>query len=58
MSNPVYFTLAAVIAVALVALGLVSPQGLGAKSPKPFGHALAPVAPPKPPPAHVVRDAL
>ena len=58
MSNPVYFTLASLAAVALIALALVYPQGLGAKSPKPFGHPLAPVVQPKPPPPHVARDAL
>jgi hypothetical protein len=36
----------ALIAVALVALALVWPQGQGARSPPPFGHAVA--APPSP----------
>ncbi len=59
MSNPVYFTLASLLAVALIVLAMVYPQGLGAKSPKPFGHPLAPLVVPKPPPPpHVARDAL
>ena len=58
MSNPVYFTLASLLAVALIALAMVYPQGLGARSPKPFGHPLAPLVVPKPPPPHVARDAL
>ena len=58
MSNPVYFTLASLLAVALLVLALVYPQGLGAVSPAPFGHPLGPVETAKPPPPHVVRDAL
>lgn len=45
LSDRLFFGLAALIAVATIALALVWPQGLGARSPGPFGHALAPVAP-------------
>jgi hypothetical protein len=58
MSNPLYFSLAALMALLLIALGLVYPQGLGARSPAPFGHKLGPVWVPKTPPAHQIRDAL
>jgi hypothetical protein len=34
-----FYPLAAVLAVALIALASVYPQGQGARSPKPFGHA-------------------
>ncbi len=50
MSNPLFFSAAALAAAALIALALVTPQGLGARSPGPFGHALAPPKPPAPPP--------
>jgi len=36
----------AILAVGLVALALVWPQGEGARSPAPFGHPLAPVQSP------------
>ncbi len=48
MSNPLFFSLAALAAAALVGLALVAPQGVGARSPGPFGHALAPLKPPAP----------
>lgn len=41
MSNALFFSLAAVGAAVLVALALVTPQGLGARSPAPFGHPVA-----------------
>ena len=36
----------AIVAAGLVALALVWPQGEGARSPAPFGHALAPIESP------------
>ena len=51
MSNTLFFSLAGLAAAALIALALVAPQGLGARSPGPFGHAVAPrqtLAPPAP----------
>jgi hypothetical protein len=38
MSNRLFFPLIAALALALVALAAVWPQGLGARSPGPFGH--------------------
>ena len=38
MSNRLFFPLIAILALALVALAAVWPQGLGARSPGPFGH--------------------
>jgi hypothetical protein len=43
MSDSIALPLLAVIAVALVALALVWPQGDGARSPPPFGHRMAPM---------------
>ena len=43
MSNALFFSLAALAAAALIGLALVTPQGLGARSPGPFGHPLAPL---------------
>jgi hypothetical protein len=40
MSDKIFYPLAAVVAIALIALSLVWPQGLGRISPKPFGHAV------------------
>jgi hypothetical protein len=62
MSDRLFFPLVALIALALVALSLVWPQGLGAPSPAPFGHPLAPVRQDPPPrpgahPAQPVPDA-
>ena len=62
MSDRLFFPLVALIALALVALSLVWPQGLGAPSPAPFGHPLAPLRQdPTPPqgarPAQPVADA-
>lgn len=51
MPNPVFFSLAALAAAALIALALVTPQGLGARSPGPFGHPLAPLHAPGQAPA-------
>lgn len=38
MSDRLFYPLAALAAVLMVALGLVWPQGFGARSPRPFGH--------------------
>ena len=38
MSDRIFVSLAAVAAVLMVALALVYPQGIGKRSPKPFGH--------------------
>ena len=59
MSDRIFFSLAAVAAVAMIALATVYPQGLGKRSPKPFGHtpiyeqqaAAAKAKPPAPPKA-------
>jgi hypothetical protein len=50
MSDRVFFPLLALIAAAMIALSMVWPQGLGSRSPAPFGHAptntaAAPAAP-------------
>ncbi len=44
MSDRVFFSLAVLAAVLMVALAAVWPQGLGARAPGPFGHPVAPVA--------------
>ncbi len=41
MSNRLFFLGAAVAAVLVTALALVAPQGLGQRSPGPFGHDTA-----------------
>ena len=57
MSDAVFFALAGFLAAAMVALALVWPQGLGERSPAPFGHAVVseqlegPTPPPALPPA-------
>ena len=51
MSNPAFFSLAALVALLLIAFALVYPQGLGARSLGPFGHPVAPLKAPAPPPA-------
>ena len=51
MSNTVFFWSAALAAAGLIALALVYPQGLGARSPAPFGHAAPPAAAPAAPKA-------
>lgn len=38
MSDPVFFGLAGLAVVLMIALALVWPQGLGQRSPSPFGH--------------------
>jgi hypothetical protein len=46
MSDRVFFSLAALLAVLLIALSAVAPQGLGARAPGPFGRPV--VQPPDP----------
>ena len=46
MSDGVFFVLAGLAAAAIIALAMVWPQGLGTRSPAPFGHPTATDAPP------------
>ena len=48
MSDRVFFSIMALLAVGAIALALVWPQGFGAASPEPFGEPLAQAAPAKP----------
>jgi hypothetical protein len=48
MSDRVFFSIMALLAVGVIALALVWPQGLGAPSPEPFREPLAQPAPAKP----------
>jgi hypothetical protein len=41
MSDKIFFTLAAFATIAMIALAAVWPQGLGRRSPRPFGHETA-----------------
>jgi len=41
MSDRVFYSLAALTAVLLIALAAVYPQGIGKRSPGPFGHETA-----------------
>jgi hypothetical protein len=50
MPDRLVLPLLALAALAMIAMSLVWPQGLGQPSPPPFGHPLALVAPPPPPP--------
>jgi len=47
MSDRIFYPLVAVIALAMIGLALVWPQGTGLRSPGPFGHAPA-AGPPAP----------
>ena len=40
MSDRVFYSLCAALVIVMIGLSLVWPQGLGTKSPPPFGHAL------------------
>ncbi len=52
MSDRLYFSLMGLAAAAMIALALVWPQGMGARSPGPFGHeVIRPVDKPAPDPA-------
>jgi hypothetical protein len=46
MSDGVFFVLASLAAAAMIALAMVWPQGLGTRSPEPFGRPTASDAPP------------
>jgi hypothetical protein len=49
MSDRLYFSLMGLAAAAMIALALVWPQGMGARSPGPFGHEVVrPVERPEP----------
>ena len=51
MSDRLYFSLMGLAAAAMIALALVWPQGMGARSPAPFGHPVVrPVEKPAPEP--------
>lgn len=56
MSDRIFFSLAALAAILMIALAAVWPQGLGARSPGPFGHTVAQPAPP-PSPSAMARAA-
>ena len=59
MTDRVFFLLMGIAAAAAVCLALVWPQGMGARSPGPFGGpTTASTAPPEAPPVPVVRDLL
>ena len=42
LSDRQFYPLAILLAILMIALALVWPQGLGTRSPGPFGHAMAP----------------
>ncbi|MBV8594292.1 MAG: hypothetical protein JOZ27_08340 [Caulobacteraceae bacterium] len=48
MRDSLFFPLLGLIALGMIALALVYPQGLGSPSPRPFGHPMAPPASAKP----------
>ena len=48
MSDRVFFSLCALLAILIVAVALVWPQGYGARSPGPFGEPLKQPAPAEP----------
>lgn len=51
LSDRLFYPLAALVAIGLIALATVWPQGQGARSPKPFGERTwFETHPPKPPP--------
>ncbi len=47
MRDRLFYPLALLAAVAMIALALVWPQGMGATSPAPFGHPMGPAPPPE-----------
>jgi hypothetical protein len=51
MRDRLFYPLALLAALAMIALAMVWPQGMGALSPAPFGHPLAPPPPPSKPAA-------
>ena len=46
MDDRLFFPLIALLVAAMIALALVWPQGQGARSPAPLGHAVEAAAPP------------
>ena len=40
LDNKIFYPVAALVAFALIAFSLIWPQGLGTRSPAPFGHAV------------------
>jgi len=46
MADRYFYSLLGLIVAGMIALSFVWPQGLGARSPPPFGHALEKTAPP------------
>lgn len=48
MKDGIFYPLAILAGLAMIALAMVWPQGLGTVSPAPFGHAMAPAPPPEP----------
>jgi hypothetical protein len=49
MSDRLWFSIAAAIAVLMIGFAAVWPQGFGARSPGPFGHAVIVPTPPQKP---------
>jgi hypothetical protein len=58
MPDSLALSVIAIVAAALVALALVWPQGEGKRSPAPFGHPLAAIEQPGPPPAPAKPETL
>ncbi|MEO6340460.1 MAG: hypothetical protein ABIO39_10510 [Caulobacteraceae bacterium] len=60
MSDRIFFVLMGLLAAGVIGLALVYPQGLGARSPGPFGGPTAAETKPGPPPSEAVlmRDLL
>lgn len=48
MKDGFFYPLALLAGLAMIALAMVWPQGLGTVSPAPFGHAMAPAPAPEP----------
>lgn len=48
MKDGIFYPLAILAGLAMIALAMVWPQGLGTTSPAPFGHAMAPAPKPEP----------
>ena len=44
MSDHLFYPLAALVALAMIALALAWPQGTGVRSPPPFGHPVAAIS--------------
>jgi hypothetical protein len=50
MRDRLFFPLLGLLVAGMIALALVWPQGLGRRSPDPFGHPMAKLVKPTPPP--------